>query len=105
MLFEFREIPPNESWVIDGFPMTLNQAQLLEEALTGYKKKFMEAEKKKAQMPTLALGPTPSKEVTPIPSAFDFAILLDISDNLSLDRMNDIIGKLNALIFNLYNFS
>ncbi|KAH0520601.1 Sperm flagellar protein 2 [Microtus ochrogaster] len=51
------------------------------------------AEKKKAQMPTLALGPTLSKEVTPIPSAFDFAILLDISDNLSLDRMNDIIAK------------
>lgn len=105
MLFEFREIPANQSWIIDGFPITLNQALLLEEALTGYKKKFMEAEKKKARMPTLALGPTPSKEATPLPSAFDFAILLDISDNLSLDRMNDIIGKLNTLIFNLYNFS
>ncbi|XP_026639630.1 sperm flagellar protein 2 [Microtus ochrogaster] len=93
MVNAIKEIPANESWVIDGFPMTLNQAQLLEEALTGYQKKFMEAEKKKAQMPTLALGPTLSKEVTPIPSAFDFAILLDISDNLSLDRMNDIIAK------------
>nr|XP_048285257.1 sperm flagellar protein 2 isoform X2 [Myodes glareolus] len=93
MVNAIKEIPANQSWVIDGFPMTLNQAQLLEEALTGYKKKFMEAEKRKARMPTLALGPTPSKEATPLPSAFDFAILLDISDNLSLDRMNDIIAK------------
>ncbi|XP_052599103.1 sperm flagellar protein 2 isoform X4 [Peromyscus californicus insignis] len=88
-----KNMPVNQSWVLDGFPMTLNQAQLLEEALTGYKKKCKEAKKKKAQMPTLALGPTPSKEATPLPSAFDFVILLDISDNTSLDRMNDIIAK------------
>ncbi|XP_036062821.1 sperm flagellar protein 2 [Onychomys torridus] len=88
-----KNMPANQSWVLDGFPMTLNQAQLLEEALTGYKKKYKEAERKKAQMPTLALGPTPSKEATPLPSAFDFVILLDISDNTSLDRMNDIIAK------------
>ncbi|KAL6042801.1 hypothetical protein STEG23_015389, partial [Scotinomys teguina] len=86
-------MPTNQSWVLDGFPMTLNQAQLLEEALTGYKRKCIEAEKKKAQMPTLAVGPTPSKEASPLPSAFDFVILLDISDNSSLDRMNDIIAK------------
>ncbi|XP_042117374.1 sperm flagellar protein 2 isoform X5 [Peromyscus maniculatus bairdii] len=88
-----KNMPVNQSWVLDGFPMTLNQAQLLEEALTGYKKKCKEAEKKKAQMPTLALGPTPSKEAPPLPSAFDFVVLLDISDNTSLDRMNDIIAK------------
>lgn len=105
MLFEFRNMPVNQSWVLDGFPMTLNQAQLLEEALTGYKKKCEEAEKKKAQMPTLALGPTPSKEAPPLPSAFDFVVLLDISDNTSLDRMNDIIGKPNALILKFYTFS
>ncbi|XP_051038489.1 sperm flagellar protein 2 [Phodopus roborovskii] len=87
------EVPKNQSWVLDGFPMTLNQAQLLEEALTGYEKKCIEAEKKKAHMPTLALGPTPSKEATPLPSAFDFVILLDISDSSSLDRMNNIIAK------------
>ncbi|XP_012974476.2 sperm flagellar protein 2 isoform X3 [Mesocricetus auratus] len=86
-------IPVNQSWVLDGFPMTLNQAQLLEEALTGYKRKCMEAERKKAHMPTLALGPKPSKETTPLPSAFDFVVLLDISDNSSLDRMNNIIAK------------
>ncbi|ERE85825.1 sperm flagellar protein 2 [Cricetulus griseus] len=86
-------MPVNQSWVLDGFPMTLNQAQLLEEALTGHQRKPTEAERKKTFMPTLSLGATPSKETTPLPSAFDFVVLLDISDNSSLDRMNNIIAK------------
>nr|AAD56310.1 KPL2 [Rattus norvegicus] len=88
-----KKIPVNQSWVLDGFPMTVNQAKLLEEALTGYKRKSLQLKKKKAQMPTLALSPTTSKEVPFLPSAFDFAILLDISDNSSLARINDIIAK------------
>ncbi|NP_001401937.1 sperm flagellar protein 2 isoform 1 [Rattus norvegicus] len=88
-----KKIPVNQSWVLDGFPMTVNQAKLLEEALTGYKRKSLQLKKKKAQMPTLALSPTTSKEVPLLPSAFDFAILLDISDNSSLARINDIIAK------------
>ncbi|XP_032754683.1 sperm flagellar protein 2 isoform X2 [Rattus rattus] len=88
-----KKIPVNQSWVLDGFPMTVNQAKLLEEALTGYKRKSMQLKKKKAQMPTLALSPTTSKEVPLLPSAFDFAILLDISDNSSLARINDIMAK------------
>lgn len=99
MLFEFREIPVDQSWVLDGFPITLNQAKLLEEALTGYKRKFLQLKKKKEQMPTLALDPSTSTEVSLLPSALDFVILLDISDNSSLARTNDIIGKRNTLIF------
>ncbi|XP_051006911.1 sperm flagellar protein 2 isoform X2 [Acomys russatus] len=93
MVNAIREIPMNQSWILDGFPMTLNQAQLLEEALTGYKRKFRESERKKTQMPTLSFSTTASKEVSFLPSAFDFVILLDISDNSSLHRMNDIIAK------------
>ncbi|XP_076772209.1 sperm flagellar protein 2 isoform X9 [Arvicanthis niloticus] len=88
-----KEIPVDQSWVLDGFPITLNQAKLLEEALTGYKRKSLQLLKKKAQMPTLALGPTTSQEVSVLPSAFDFVILLDISDNSSLARINDITAK------------
>ncbi|XP_017172157.1 sperm flagellar protein 2 isoform X2 [Mus musculus] len=88
-----KEIPVDQSWVLDGFPITLNQAKLLEEALTGYKRKFLQLKKKKEQMPTLALDPSTSTEVSLLPSALDFVILLDISDNSSLARTNDIIAK------------
>ncbi|XP_017200164.2 sperm flagellar protein 2 isoform X2 [Oryctolagus cuniculus] len=86
-------IPVNQNWILDGFPMTLNQAQLLEETLTGCNRYLMEAEGKAAQISTLAVDPTTSKEV-PLPSsAFDFVILLDISDNSSLSRMNDVMAE------------
>uniref|UniRef100_A0A2K5C232 Sperm flagellar 2 n=1 Tax=Aotus nancymaae TaxID=37293 RepID=A0A2K5C232_AOTNA len=86
-------IPVNQDWILDGFPMTLNQAQLLEEALMGCNRNLIEVERKKAQKSTLAIDPVTSKEV-PLPSsAFDFVILLDISDNSSMSRMNDIIAE------------
>ncbi|XP_032134857.1 sperm flagellar protein 2 isoform X1 [Sapajus apella] len=86
-------IPVNQDWILDGFPMTLNQAQLLEEALTGCNRNLIEVKRKKAQKSTLAIDPVTSKEV-PLPSsAFDFVILLDISDNSSMSRMNDIIAE------------
>uniref|UniRef100_A0A452U9V2 Sperm flagellar 2 n=1 Tax=Ursus maritimus TaxID=29073 RepID=A0A452U9V2_URSMA len=87
------EIPVDQGWVLDGFPMTLNQAKLLEEALTGCSREVLELEAKKAQISTLAIGPTASKEVPPPPSALDFVILLDISDNSSLDRMNGTVAE------------
>ncbi|XP_021117165.1 sperm flagellar protein 2 isoform X2 [Heterocephalus glaber] len=85
------EIPVNQGWILDGFPMTLNQTQLLEEALIGCNRSLIEMETKKTQISTLAVDPMSSKEV-PLPSsAFDFVILLDISDSFLLSRMNDII--------------
>uniref|UniRef100_A0A8C0S5J4 Calponin-homology (CH) domain-containing protein n=1 Tax=Canis lupus familiaris TaxID=9615 RepID=A0A8C0S5J4_CANLF len=82
------EVPVDQGWVLDGFPMTLNQAKLLEEALTGYNREALELEEKKTQIPTLAVDASTSKEVPLPPSAFDFVMLLDISDNSLLDRMN-----------------
>ncbi|XP_034854862.1 sperm flagellar protein 2-like [Mirounga leonina] len=87
------EIPVDQGWVLDGFPMTLNQAKLLEEALTGCSREVLELEEKRAQISTLAIDPTTSKEVPPLPSAFDFVMLLDISDNSLLDRMNDTMTE------------
>lgn len=101
--FQFSQIPLDQGWVLDGFPMTLNQAKLLEEALTGYDRNLIELEEKKKQISTLAVDPTASKEVPPPPSAFDFVMLLDISDNSSLDRMNDIMGKLDTFSFCCYS--
>ncbi|KAI2537206.1 sperm flagellar 2, partial [Homo sapiens] len=45
------------------------------------------------QKSTLAIDPATSKEI-PLPSpAFDFVILLDVSDTSSMSRMNDIIDQ------------
>ncbi|XP_073933727.1 sperm flagellar protein 2 isoform X1 [Castor canadensis] len=93
MVNAINEIPVHQSWVLDGFPMTLNQAQLLEEALTGYNRNFIEAERKKTQIPTLAIDPAVFKEISLPSSAFDFVILLDISDNSSLSRIAEEISQ------------
>uniref|UniRef100_A0A667FVX1 Sperm flagellar 2 n=2 Tax=Lynx canadensis TaxID=61383 RepID=A0A667FVX1_LYNCA len=93
MVNAINKIPVDQGWVLDGFPMTLNQAKLLEEALTGCKREVLEMEEKKAQISTLAVDTKASKEVPLPPSAFDFVMLLDISDNFSLDRMNDTMAE------------
>ncbi|MXQ95369.1 hypothetical protein E5288_WYG013182 [Bos mutus] len=93
MVNAINQIPMYKGWILDGFPMTLNQAKLLEEALTGYNRNLIELEGKKSRTSTLAVDPTASKEVPLPPSAFDFVMLLDISDNSSLNRMNDIMAE------------
>ncbi|XP_005872661.1 PREDICTED: sperm flagellar protein 2 [Myotis brandtii] len=93
MVNAINQIPVDQGWVLDGFPMTLNQAELLEQALTGCTRNLMELEEKKARMFTLAVDPITAKDVPFSPGVFDFVILLDISDNSSLDRMNDIMAK------------
>ncbi|XP_069897125.1 sperm flagellar protein 2 isoform X2 [Dipodomys merriami] len=92
MVNAISEIPMHQGWVLDGFPMTLNQAQLLEEALTGYNRSQIEAERKNTQIPTLAIDPTTSKAVPPPSPAFDFVLLLDISDTASLNRLAEDIS-------------
>uniref|UniRef100_A0A8C3VPU7 Sperm flagellar 2 n=1 Tax=Catagonus wagneri TaxID=51154 RepID=A0A8C3VPU7_9CETA len=87
------QIPMYKGWILDGFPMTLNQAKLLEEALTGFNRNLIELEGKKSQISTLAVDPTASSKVPPPPSAFDFVMLLDISDSTALNRMNDIMAE------------
>ncbi|XP_045421539.1 sperm flagellar protein 2 isoform X1 [Lemur catta] len=93
MVNAINEIPVDQGWVLDGFPMTLNQAQLLEEALTGHSRNLVEMERKKAQISTLVADPSTSKEVPPPSPAFDFVVLLDISDISLLSRMNDVIAE------------
>ncbi|XP_042638516.1 sperm flagellar protein 2 [Orycteropus afer afer] len=87
------QVPVDQSWILDGFPMTLNQAKLLEEALTGCNREQIELEAKRTQISTLAIDPSASKEVPVPPSALDFAMLLDISDISSLNRINDIMAE------------
>ncbi|XP_006902188.1 PREDICTED: sperm flagellar protein 2 [Elephantulus edwardii] len=93
MVNAINQVPVGHGWVLDGFPMTLNQAKFLEEALTGYNKEQLELEAKRKQISTLAIDPKVSSEV-PVPSpALDFAILLDISDTTALNRLNGIMAE------------
>ncbi|XP_060047846.1 sperm flagellar protein 2 [Erinaceus europaeus] len=93
MVNAINQIPVDQGWILDGFPMTLNQAKLLEEALTGCNRMLLELERKKMQISTLAIDPTASIEVPLPPLAFDFVMLLDISDNSSLNRMNGLLAE------------
>ncbi|KAM6224376.1 sperm flagellar protein 2 [Rhynchocyon petersi] len=93
MVNAINQVPMDQDWILDGFPMTLNQAKLLEEALTGCNKEQQELEAKRAHISTLAVDPRVSNEV-PVPSpALDFAILLDISDTTALNRLNGIMAE------------
>ncbi|XP_049718119.1 sperm flagellar protein 2 isoform X5 [Elephas maximus indicus] len=93
MVNAINQVPVDQGWILDGFPMTLNQAKLLEEALTGCNKEQIELEAKRTQISTLVVDPTVSKEVPVPPSALDFALLLDISDSSTLSRINDIMAE------------
>uniref|UniRef100_G3UIR3 Sperm flagellar 2 n=1 Tax=Loxodonta africana TaxID=9785 RepID=G3UIR3_LOXAF len=93
MVNAINQVPVDQGWILDGFPMTLNQAKLLEEALTGCNKEQIELEAKRTQISTLVVDPTVSKEVPVPPSALDFALLLDISDSSTLSRINDITAE------------
>ncbi|KAM9695098.1 sperm flagellar protein 2-like isoform 1-T1 [Trichechus inunguis] len=93
MVNAINQVSVDQGWILDGFPMTLNQAKLLEEALTGCSKEQIELEAKRTQISTLAVDPTVSREVPVPPSALDFAMLLDISDSSTLRRINDIMAE------------
>uniref|UniRef100_A0A8D0DWI6 Sperm flagellar 2 n=1 Tax=Salvator merianae TaxID=96440 RepID=A0A8D0DWI6_SALMN len=90
-------LPPESGWILDGFPMTLNQATLLEKALTGRDPDQTEATAKKFKKLTLVVDPAASKEAPVHPSALDFAILLEVSDSAVLDRIASKKGdEINA---------
>ncbi|CAK6444122.1 unnamed protein product [Pipistrellus nathusii] len=93
MVNAINQIPVDQGWLLDGFPMTLNQAELLEQALTGCTRNLMELEERKARIFTLAVDPITAKDMPLSPAIFDFVMLLDISNNFSLDHMNDIMAK------------
>lgn len=80
---------------MDGFPMTINQAKLLEKALTGSDPDEAQVKDERSRKPLLVTDPTAPKD-PPLPlPAFDFALLLDVSDITVLKRMADSKSKLH----------
>ncbi|NXF05043.1 SPEF2 protein, partial [Smithornis capensis] len=77
------QIPPEKGWIMEGFPMTVNQATLFEKAYTGIDPEAKDAISEKL---SLAIDPRAPNKPPVTPSAFDVSVLLDISDTLILER-------------------
>ncbi|NXA94808.1 SPEF2 protein, partial [Melanocharis versteri] len=87
------QIPPEKGWIVEGFPMTINQAKLFEKSYTGID---IEAKDPISEKLSLAIDPRVPNEPPPTPPAFDVSILLDISDSLVLKRAANVKYKRKA---------
>ncbi|KAJ0063567.1 hypothetical protein NL108_003902, partial [Boleophthalmus pectinirostris] len=84
LLAAIQKIPANSGWILDGFPLDIALAHLLEKALGG---SVEEDERVVADSRTnLALDPNPPKPPRPPKPALDLALLLDVSDENAVSR-------------------
>uniref|UniRef100_A0A8C2T707 Sperm flagellar 2 n=1 Tax=Coturnix japonica TaxID=93934 RepID=A0A8C2T707_COTJA len=86
LLEAINQTPPEKGWILDGFPMTINQARLFEKAYTGIDPDETEAECVNSRKLLLVEPSTPQKPLVALP-AFDVSVLLDISDTTALKRV------------------
>ncbi|KAL2294194.1 hypothetical protein Nmel_007918, partial [Mimus melanotis] len=85
--YEIVQIPPEKGWIVEGFPMTINQAKLFQKSYTGID---VEAKDPISEKLSLAIDPRAPNKPPPTSPAFDVSILLDISDSLVLKRAADM---------------
>nr|XP_020449410.1 sperm flagellar protein 2 isoform X3 [Monopterus albus] len=69
-----RQVPAHSGWVLDGFPVNITQAYLLEKALGG----SVDVEYGVESRTNLAADPNPPKRPPPPVPVLDLALLLDI---------------------------
>ncbi|XP_078413355.1 sperm flagellar protein 2 [Cetorhinus maximus] len=80
-----RSLPAECGWILDGFPVTIKQAKLLEKWFTGVDPDKASRKSKKSKT-SLTIDPRAQKDPPPPQPALDIAILLDVSDNTVLAR-------------------
>ncbi|NXC30977.1 SPEF2 protein, partial [Campylorhamphus procurvoides] len=90
LLEAINQIPPEKGWIVEGFPMTINQAKLFDKAYTGIDPEAKDVISEKL---SLAIDPRAPKKPPVISTVFDVSVLLDISDPVVLKRA--AILKLN----------
>ncbi|XP_074934828.1 sperm flagellar protein 2 isoform X1 [Phalacrocorax aristotelis] len=87
LLEAINQTPPEKGWIVDGFPMTINQAKLFEKAYTGIDPGAEDANPGKLSLVTDPRAPKKPPVVSP---AFDVSVLLDISDTVVLKRVANL---------------
>uniref|UniRef100_A0A8D2MLK7 Sperm flagellar 2 n=1 Tax=Zonotrichia albicollis TaxID=44394 RepID=A0A8D2MLK7_ZONAL len=90
LLEAITQISPEKGWIVEGFPMTINQAKLFEKSYTGID---VEAKDPISEKLSLAIDPRAPTQPPPTSPAFDVSILLDISDSLVLERAANVKCK------------
>lgn len=82
---KIRTLPEDKGWIIDGYPLTYNQAKLLEKAFTGY-----DADKplpiRPKKEPILATNPKPDPPPPKHVSAIDVVIHLEVTNETIIKR-------------------
>ncbi|NWW28573.1 SPEF2 protein, partial [Falcunculus frontatus] len=93
LLEAITQIPPEKGWIVEGFPMTINQAKLFEKSYTGID---VEAKDPISEKMSLAIDPRVPNKPPPTSPAFDVSILLDLSDSVVLKRAANVKYKRKA---------
>uniref|UniRef100_A0A8D0EPT5 Calponin-homology (CH) domain-containing protein n=1 Tax=Strix occidentalis caurina TaxID=311401 RepID=A0A8D0EPT5_STROC len=90
LLEAINKTPPEKGWIVDGFPMTINQAKLFEKAYTGIDPEEKDANSGRLSLVTDPRAPNKSPVTSP---AFDISVLLDVSDTVVLKRVANLKSK------------
>ncbi|KAK9523304.1 hypothetical protein VZT92_019705 [Zoarces viviparus] len=83
MVEAIRQVPAQSGWILDGFPVDITQAYLLEKALGGSVDEGNDAVSSRTE---LVADPNPLKPAPPPPAVLDLALLLDVPDECVVSR-------------------
>lgn len=90
-----RQVPEGRGWVLDGFPVNVSQARLLETALSGADPDQVEG-KRRSKRPHLVEDRNAPKAPPPPLPALHLAVLLEVSDEQVLDRAFGLCREFTA---------
>ncbi|KAL2091758.1 hypothetical protein ACEWY4_011556 [Coilia grayii] len=78
-----RHVPAGSGWVLDGFPVDVAQAKLLEKGLGGSDPDEQQGRSRKS---SLAVDRNAPQEPPPTSKVLDLVVLMEVSDDVALDR-------------------
>ncbi|KAM4051682.1 sperm flagellar protein 2 isoform 2-T2 [Anomaloglossus baeobatrachus] len=91
-----KRLPAHAGWILDGFPVTVNQAKLLEKSLTGEEPEKNTTKSKKNKASALVEDPATSAEPPTRSPGLDFIVFIEVSDTAVLQRAAAMMGGITA---------